>query len=210
MATADNLQDAFAGESQANRKYLAFAKKADEDGYPQVAKLFRAAAAAETVHAHAHLRALKGECVVAGRLLDPEPLDLGNAPQQVYPDAVQLGGPPQDPPDLPRNKPGEQRGVHWQKKHEQGQQRHDGGRNKEHPSPPMSLAPPGPVLPLSLQVGFAPIHRLPPSATPGHNPIPVARTSTSPRPRNEFSRQRPGCQKPPSGQKSLGKEPHIG
>lgn len=60
MATADNLQDAFAGESQANRKYLAFAKKADKDGYPQVAKLFRAAAAAETVHAHAHLRALKG------------------------------------------------------------------------------------------------------------------------------------------------------
>jgi rubrerythrin len=46
---------AFAGESQANRKYLAFAKKADEEGYPQIAKLFRAAAAAETVHAHNHL-----------------------------------------------------------------------------------------------------------------------------------------------------------
>ena len=55
-----HLQDAFAGESQANRKYLAFAKKADQEGYPQVAKLFRAAAAAETVHAHAHLRTLKG------------------------------------------------------------------------------------------------------------------------------------------------------
>lgn len=55
-----NLQDAFAGESQANRKYLAFAKKADQEGYGQVAKLFRAAAAAETVHAHAHLRTLKG------------------------------------------------------------------------------------------------------------------------------------------------------
>ncbi len=55
-----NLQDAFAGESQANRKYLAFAKKADQEGYPQIAKLFRAAAAAETVHAHAHLRELGG------------------------------------------------------------------------------------------------------------------------------------------------------
>ena len=55
-----NLRDAFAGESQANRKYLAFAKKADQEGYPQVAKLFRAAAEAETVHAHSHLRTLKG------------------------------------------------------------------------------------------------------------------------------------------------------
>lgn len=60
MATQDNLADAFAGESQANRKYLAFATKADKDGFPNVAKLFRAAAAAETVHAHAHLRAMKG------------------------------------------------------------------------------------------------------------------------------------------------------
>ena len=50
--------DAFAGESQANRKYLAFAKKADKEGYAQVAKLFRAAAEAETVHAHSHLRTL--------------------------------------------------------------------------------------------------------------------------------------------------------
>jgi rubrerythrin len=60
MATMDNLAAAFAGESQANRKYLAFAKKADEEGYPQIAKLFRAAAAAETVHAHAHLRVMNG------------------------------------------------------------------------------------------------------------------------------------------------------
>ncbi|MFC2030465.1 rubrerythrin family protein [Chloroflexota bacterium] len=60
MATMDNLQDAFAGESQANRKYLAFAAKAEKDGYPQVAKLFRAAADAETVHAHAHLRVMDG------------------------------------------------------------------------------------------------------------------------------------------------------
>lgn len=53
-----HLRDAFAGESQANRRYLAFAKKAEKESYPQVAKLFRAAGAAETVHAHAHLRAL--------------------------------------------------------------------------------------------------------------------------------------------------------
>ena len=55
-----NLRDAFAGESQANRKYLAFAKQADKEGYPQAAKLFRAAAEAETVHAHNHLRTLGG------------------------------------------------------------------------------------------------------------------------------------------------------
>jgi len=58
--TEQNLAEAFAGESQANRKYLAFAKKAERDGYPQAARLFRAAAAAETVHAHAHLRAMNG------------------------------------------------------------------------------------------------------------------------------------------------------
>jgi len=58
--TEKDLQDAFAGESQANRKYLAFAKKADQEGYKQIAKLFRAAAEAETVHAHNHLRELGG------------------------------------------------------------------------------------------------------------------------------------------------------
>jgi len=58
--TLENLKEAFAGESQANRKYLAFAKKADEEGYGQAAKLFRAAADAETVHAHAHLAAMGG------------------------------------------------------------------------------------------------------------------------------------------------------
>lgn len=57
MATQENLMTAFSGESQANRKYLAFAKKAEQEGYAGVAKLFRAAAEAETVHAHAHLRA---------------------------------------------------------------------------------------------------------------------------------------------------------
>ena len=58
--TIDNLKHAFAGESQANRRYLAFAKKADEEGYPQVAKLFRAAADAETVHAHNHFKVMGG------------------------------------------------------------------------------------------------------------------------------------------------------
>ncbi len=58
--TEQNLADAFAGESQANRKYLAFAQQAEKEGYKQAAKLFRAAADAETVHAHAHLRTMNG------------------------------------------------------------------------------------------------------------------------------------------------------
>ena len=60
MSSMDNLKNAFAGESQANRKYLAFAKKAEDEGFKQVAKLFRAAAEAETVHAHSHLRVMGG------------------------------------------------------------------------------------------------------------------------------------------------------
>jgi rubrerythrin len=67
-STAENLQEAFAGESQANRKYLAFAKQAEKDGYPQAARLFRAAAAAETIHAHAHLKAMKGIGTTADNL----------------------------------------------------------------------------------------------------------------------------------------------
>jgi len=58
--TDDNLKEAFAGESQANRKYLAFAKKADRENMPMVARLFRAAADAETVHAMNHLRVMRG------------------------------------------------------------------------------------------------------------------------------------------------------
>ncbi|MDD2321669.1 MAG: rubrerythrin family protein [Geobacteraceae bacterium] len=58
--TMANLQEAFAGESQANRKYLAFAKQADAEGFTQAAKLFRAAAEAETVHAHSHLKVMGG------------------------------------------------------------------------------------------------------------------------------------------------------
>ncbi len=53
--TDENLKAAFAGESQANRLYLAFAKKAEEEGFPQIAKLYKAAAEAETVHAQNHL-----------------------------------------------------------------------------------------------------------------------------------------------------------
>jgi rubrerythrin len=60
MPTRENLQTAFAGESQANRTYLAFAAKAEAEGRPQIARLFRAAAAAETVHAHSHLRVMGG------------------------------------------------------------------------------------------------------------------------------------------------------
>ena len=65
----DSLKNAFAGESQANRRYLAFARKAEEEGLTQVAKLFRAAAEAETVHALNHLRIL-GEIKSTAENLD--------------------------------------------------------------------------------------------------------------------------------------------
>ncbi len=58
--STENLMEAFAGESQANRKYLAFALQAEKEGYPQVAKLFRAVAEAETVHALSHFRVAGG------------------------------------------------------------------------------------------------------------------------------------------------------
>ena len=61
MSTTDkNLQTAFAGESQANRKYSAFAEKADAEGFTNIAKLFRATAEAETIHAKGHLQAMDG------------------------------------------------------------------------------------------------------------------------------------------------------
>lgn len=56
--TKENLADAFAGESQANQKYRAFAKAAEKDGYPNIAKLFRTTAEAERIHAEGHLKAL--------------------------------------------------------------------------------------------------------------------------------------------------------
>jgi rubrerythrin len=58
MNTTDNLKEAFAGESQANQKYRAFAKKAEQDGLPNIAKLFRTTAEAERIHAEGHLKAL--------------------------------------------------------------------------------------------------------------------------------------------------------
>ncbi|MGE4299043.1 MAG: rubrerythrin family protein [Desulfovibrionaceae bacterium] len=85
--TLENLKAAFAGESQANRKYLAFAEKADRDGLGQVAKLFRAAAAAETIHAHAHLRAMKGIGTTAENLkaaMDGEVYEY----EDMYPDMI--------------------------------------------------------------------------------------------------------------------------
>src|SRR5512134_1762245 len=59
-STQENLGVAFAGESQANRKYLAFARQAEKEGYPQIAKVFRAAAEAETLHALAHFTNMGG------------------------------------------------------------------------------------------------------------------------------------------------------
>ena len=59
-STQENLQSAFAGESQASRRYLFFAEKAEKEGHPWIAKLFRAAAEAETVHARNHLEAMGG------------------------------------------------------------------------------------------------------------------------------------------------------
>ena len=56
--TVENLKSAFSGESQANRRYIVFAQKADEEGFPQISKLFRAAAEAETVHAFNHIRTI--------------------------------------------------------------------------------------------------------------------------------------------------------
>lgn len=58
--TEENLQAAFTGESQANRKYLFFAEHADSEGHPQIARLFRAAAESETVHARNHLKTMGG------------------------------------------------------------------------------------------------------------------------------------------------------
>lgn len=88
MPTQENLQAAFAGESQANRKYLAFATKAEAEGYPQIARLFRAVAAAETIHAHAHLRAMKGVGDTKQNLqaaIDGEAYEF----QEMYPTFVQ-------------------------------------------------------------------------------------------------------------------------
>ena len=68
MNTTDNLKEAFAGESQANQKYRAFARKAEQDGFPNIARLFRTAAEAERIHAEGHLKALDGVASTAENL----------------------------------------------------------------------------------------------------------------------------------------------
>ena len=85
--TLQNLKDAFAGESQANRKYLAFAAKAEQEGHKNAAKMFRAAAEAETFHAHSHLRAMKGIGTTAENLkegVEGETYEF----ESMYPDMV--------------------------------------------------------------------------------------------------------------------------
>src|SRR5512140_141350 len=66
--TIENLKEAFAGESQANQKYRAFAKKAEQDGYPNIARLFRTTAEAERIHAEGHLKALDELCTTLENL----------------------------------------------------------------------------------------------------------------------------------------------
>jgi rubrerythrin len=85
--TQQNLKDAFAGESQANRKYLAFAKKAEADGFPNIARLFRTTAEAETIHAHGHLEAMGGVGATAANLqaaIDGETYEY----QEMYPPMI--------------------------------------------------------------------------------------------------------------------------
>lgn len=69
-STQENLQEAFAGEGQANRKYLAYAQQAEKDGFPNVARLFRTAAEAETIHAMGHFDAMGGVRSTAENLQD--------------------------------------------------------------------------------------------------------------------------------------------
>ena len=59
-STIDNLKEAFAGESQAFQKYSAFAKKAEQDGFPNIARLFRLTAEAEKIHADGHFKSMDG------------------------------------------------------------------------------------------------------------------------------------------------------
>lgn len=99
MTTSDNLKAAFAGESQANRKYLAFAKKAQAEGKPGIAKLFRAAADAETVHALAHLNVLAGVKGTADNL-KAAIAGEGEEFQQMYPQFVAQAQSEQQPQAL--------------------------------------------------------------------------------------------------------------
>lgn len=85
----DKLKEAFAGESQANRRYLAFAKKAEEEGLTQVAKLFRAAAEAETVHALNHIR-IAGEVGMTVSNLDAAIGGETHEYKSMYPEFIAL------------------------------------------------------------------------------------------------------------------------
>ena len=87
--TTQNIQDAYSGESQAHMKYLIFAEKAESEGYPKVAKLFRAISFAEQVHANNHLKVLQGVGSTAENLqtaIDGEDFEV----EEMYPayDAV--------------------------------------------------------------------------------------------------------------------------
>ncbi|KAH3759955.1 rubrerythrin family protein [Pelomyxa schiedti] len=100
--TVENLKIAFAGESQANRKYLAFARKAEQEGFPVIAKLFRAAAEAETVHALGHFQNMGGvqstlenlKTAVAGEtyeFTEMYPPMLEQAQRENHPGKVMIG-----------------------------------------------------------------------------------------------------------------------
>ena len=93
----EGLKEAFAGESQANRKYLAFSKQAEKEGHSQVAKLFRAVAEAETVHALTHLRTLGVVKSTAENLqaaLDGETFEFTTMYPAMIQDAVTEGDKP--------------------------------------------------------------------------------------------------------------------
>ncbi len=87
--TTENLHDAFAGESQANQKYKAFAKKAEKEGFTNIAKLFRTTAEAERIHAEGHLKALDMIASTAENLqaaIDGETYEF----TEMYPPMVEL------------------------------------------------------------------------------------------------------------------------
>ena len=86
--TKENLKTAFAGESQANRRYLAFSKKAEKEGFIQVAKLFKAAAEAETVHALNHLR-ITGEIQATLDNLDTAVSGETHEFKKMYPEFIE-------------------------------------------------------------------------------------------------------------------------
>lgn len=84
MSTSEHLKEAFAGESQANQKYRAFAEKAEREGFPNVARLFRTTAEAERIHAAGHLASMIGIASTADNLqaaIDGETYEF----QDMYP-----------------------------------------------------------------------------------------------------------------------------